>query len=291
MAFIGTGVMGRWMAGHLLEAGYTLRVFNRTRAKAAPLIEAGARWCDSAGEAAAGADFVLTMVSYPFDVEAVYFDEGEILDRAEPGALLIDLTTSSPALAERIARAASERGMAALDAPVSGGDVGAKAGTLSLMVGGEAEAFERARPLFEIMGRNIVHQGDAGAGQRCKLVNQIAIAGTMLGLCEALTFAKASGLDCQRVLDSISQGAAGSVAMDKLAPRMLAGDFEPGFYVKHFIKDLGIALDSAYEMGLSLPGLAQAHALYMRLATRLDADDQGTQALIRLYDNPAMLAP
>jgi 3-hydroxyisobutyrate dehydrogenase len=257
-------------------------VHNRTKAKARELLAAGASWHDTAGEAAAGADFVITIVGYPRDVEQTYFGSDGVLARARAGAVLIDMTTSSPKLAQRIAGAAAERGLAALDAPVSGGDVGAREARLVIMVGGDAAAFARARPLFEIMGRNIARHGPAGAGQHCKLANQISIASIMMSWCEALTYAEKAGLDPSRVIDSIGAGAAASWSLVNLAPRALRGDFAPGFYVKHFLKDMRIALDSAAELQLDLPGLVQAKKLYDEVSRR-GWDDCGTQALFRLY--------
>ncbi|HVT74472.1 MAG TPA: NAD(P)-dependent oxidoreductase [Lacunisphaera sp.] len=282
IAFIGTGVMGRSMAGHLLRAGHTLHIHNRTRAKAQPLLEAGAHWHDTAGEAAAAAEFVFTIVGFPADVEETYFGAGGILARARAGAVLVDMTTSSPQLARRIAEAAAARGLEALDAPVSGGDIGARDAKLVIMVGGEAAAFARTRPLFELMGQNIVRQGGPGAGQHCKMANQISIASIMMSWCEALTYAKKAGLDPARVIESIGGGAAASWSLNNLAPRALRGDYAPGFYVKHFLKDMRIALESAAAMQLDLPGLRQAKALYDEVAARGGADD-GTQALFRLY--------
>lgn len=282
IAFIGTGVMGRSMAGHLLAAGHRLHVHNRTAAKAADLLAAGATWHDTPGAAAAQADFVITIVGYPRDVEETYFAPHGVLAHARPGAVLIDMTTSSPVLARRIAAAAADRGLAALDAPVTGGDVGAREARLSIMVGGDAAAFERARPLFERMGKIIVHQGGPGAGQLCKLANQIGIASVMMSWCEALAFGRAAGLDPARVLENIGGGAAGSVGMTVLAPRALRGDFAPGFYVKHFIKDMDLALEAAAQMQLDLPGLATARKLYELARTR-GYDDCGTQVLWRLY--------
>lgn len=282
IAFIGTGVMGRSMAGHLQQAGHILHVHNRTKAKAQPLLDAGAHWHDSAGAAAAAADFVITIVGYPSDVETTYLGAGGIIARARPGAVLIDMTTSSPALARRIAAAAADRGLAALDAPVTGGDVGAREAKLSIMVGGDAAAFARARPLFERLGKIVVHHGGPGTGQLCKLANQIAIASVMMSWCEALAFAQGAGLDPARVLENIGGGAAGSVGMNVLAPRALRGDFAPGFYVKHFLKDLRLALEAAAEFKLDLPGLAQAKKLYDEVERRGGGDD-GTQALWRLY--------
>ena len=282
IAFIGTGVMGRSMAGHLQKAGNRLHVFNRTKEKAAALLEAGAMWHDSAGSAAAVADVVVTIVGFPNDVEATYLGAGGIVERAKPGTLLIDMTTSSPVLARRIADAATKRGLAALDAPVSGGDIGAREARLVIMVGGDADAFARAKPLFELMGKNIALLGGAGAGQHCKMANQIAIAVGMVAWCEALAYAKKAGLDPAAVHASISGGAAGGWAMTNLAPRALSENYAPGFYVKHILKDMRIALDSAAEMKLDVPGLACAKKLYDQVAAR-GWEDCGTQALYRLY--------
>lgn len=274
--------MGASMAGHLLEAGYQLIVHNRTRSKAQPLLDAGALWADGPAGVARKGDIILTIVGYPKDVESVYFGETVLLPHVRPGTLLIDLTTSSPALAQKIAEDAAGRDCSALDAPVSGGDVGAREARLSIMVGGAVSAFNRARPIFEIIGENIVYQGPAGSGQYCKMANQIAIAPGMLGVCEAMAYARKAGLDPETVLESITAGAAGSWSLGNLAPRMLKGDFAPGFYVKHFIKDLGIALESAKELDLELPGLELAKQLYDRLAAE-GFENDGTQALFRLY--------
>jgi 3-hydroxyisobutyrate dehydrogenase len=282
IAFIGTGVMGRSMAGHLLKAGHRLHVHNRTRARAQALLDAGAHWHDSAGAAAAEADFVFTIVGFPADVEEVYLSPDGIVARARRGAVLVDLTTSSPLLARRIAAAAGARGLAALDAPVSGGDVGAREARLVIMVGGDPAAFARARPLLETMGRNIVLHGGSGAGQHCKMANQISIASIMMSWCEALTYARRAGLDPARVIESIGGGAAASWSLNHLAPRALQGDFAPGFYVKHFLKDMRIALESAAEMQLDLPGLALAKRLYDDVAGR-GWEDNGTQVLWRYY--------
>lgn len=283
VAFVGTGVMGAAMAGHLLDAGYPLVVFNRTAAKAQPLVERGARWASSAGEAAAQADVTITMVGYPYDVEEVYFGEGGIIASAPDGALLIDMTTSTPSLAMRIAVAAAARGLLALDAPVSGGDVGARNATLTIMAGGSAAAFERAMPLFGVMGKTSTHMGDAGAGQHAKMANQIGIAGTMLGLVEALQYAKAAGLDLERTHAALSGGGANSWSWGAYGPRILAGDFAPGFFVKHFVKDLRIAIDESRALGLALPGLELAERLYSRLQDA-DGAELGTQALWLLYE-------
>ena len=282
IAFIGTGVMGRSMAGHLLKAGHTLHVFNRTKERAQTLLDAGAHWRDSAGAAAAQAEFIITIVGYPSDVEKTYFGPAGVLAHAPRGAVLIDMTTSSPLLAQRIATAAAAKGLGALDAPVSGGDVGAREARLVIMAGGDAAAYERARPLFEVMGRNIARQGGPGAGQHCKMANQIAIASGMMAWCEALAYAQKAGLDPARVIESIGGGAAASWSLSNLAPRALRGDFAPGFYVKHFLKDMRIALESAAEMQLDLPGLSQAKKLYDEVARR-GWEESGTQVLLRLY--------
>lgn len=286
IAFIGTGVMGLSMASHLLDAGYQLIVFNRTAEKAAPLLERGARWVETAGEAASQADLVISMVGYPTDVEEVYLAPGGVVERAREGSVLVDMTTSSPALAERIANAAAARGIHALDAPVSGGDVGAKNATLTIMVGGDPVAFARVEPVLGVMGGNVVLQGGPGAGQHTKMANQIAIAGSMLATVESLAYAERAGLDPRRVLDSISAGSAASWSLANLAPRILDGNFAPGFYVKHFVKDMRIALTSADEMGLDLPGLATAKRLYEHLQSNGGAD-LGTQALWLLYVSDA----
>lgn len=284
VALIGTGVMGRGMAKNLMKNGYRLLVYSRTRAKAEELIEAGAEWRNSPGEAAKDADAVITMVGYPHDVEEVYLGEGGIIANAKKGAYLIDMTTSSPKLAQRIYDEAKKAGLYALDAPVSGGDIGAREGRLSIMVGGDKEVFEAALPLFEAMGTNIVLQGGPGAGQHTKMCNQIAIASNMIGVCEALIYAKKSGLDPKNVLKSIETGAAGSWSLSNLAPRIINGDFEPGFYVKHFVKDMGIALESAREMGLDLPGLKLASELYQKMVDN-GFGDKGTQVLYKYFES------
>ncbi|MDI3480516.1 MAG: 3-hydroxyisobutyrate dehydrogenase [Tepidanaerobacteraceae bacterium] len=283
LGFIGTGVMGKSMAANLLKAGYKVFVYNRTKSKAEDLIKQGAVWKDTAAELAAGTDVVITMIGYPKDVEEIYLSENGIINHAKPGSYLIDMTTSSPMLAKRIYEEARARGLYAMDAPVSGGDIGAREARLSIMVGGEPEAFETVKPILEIMGKNIVLQGGPGAGQYTKMCNQIAIASGMIGVCEAIAYAKKAGLDPLRVLKSIESGAAGSWSLSNLAPRMIKGDFAPGFYVKHFIKDMKIALESAKEMGLELPGLALALSLYEKLAAKGE-ENSGTQALFKLYD-------
>lgn len=282
LGFIGTGVMGRSMASHLMRAGHVLHVYNRTAQKAQALLDAGARWHDSAGELAANVDVVITMLGFPEDVEATYLGADGIVTRARPGTLLLDMTTSSPHLAQRIAEAAAQRGLAALDAPVSGGDIGAREARLVIMVGGERSAFERAQPILSLMGQSIALLGGPGAGQHCKMANQIAVAVGMVAWCEALAYAQKAGLDPVQVQASISGGAAGSWALTTLAPRALSGDFAPGFYIKHILKDMRIALESAAELKLDLPGLAIAQKLYEQVAAGGWAED-GTQALYRLY--------
>lgn len=284
IGFIGTGVMGRSMALHLIEGGYKLFVYNRTKSRAINLIENGAIWKDTVGEVAREADVIITMVGYPKDVEAVYLGEDGIIKNAKHGSTIIDMTTSKPSLAKQIYEVAKSKGLNALDAPVSGGDVGAKNGTLAIMVGGDQETFDNMKAVFECMGKNIVWQGTAGAGQHTKMCNQIAIASNMVGVCEAMVYAKKAGLDPEIVLKSIGAGAAGSWSLSNLAPRMVKGDFEPGFYVKHFIKDMSIALSEAREMGFSTPGLELAKSLYDKLASD-GMEDKGTQILFQLlYD-------
>ncbi len=270
------------MVGHLLTAGHEVRVYTRTRAKAAPLLAAGAHWADSPAAAADGADAALSMVGYPSDVASVWRGSSGFLAVARPGQLLLDLTTSDPALARELAAEAAAKGAEALDAPVSGGDRGAREATLSIMVGGTPAAFTRAQPLLGLLGKTLVLQGGPGTGQLCKLTNQVAIASGMLAVCEALSFAKATGLDPETVLRSISGGAAGSWGLSNLAPRVLKGDFAPGFYVHHLVKDLGLALATARALRLELPGLELAARLYDQVVAAGDGD-LGTQALARLY--------
>ena len=279
IAFVGTGVMGKSMAGQLLKAGHEVVVYTRTKAKAAELLAAGARWADSPAEAARGADAAISMVGYPNDVEEVW---RSFRSTARPGCLLIDMTTSSPGLARQLAAAATAQGCRPLDAPVSGGDRGAREATLTIMVGGTAADYELARPLFEAMGKTISLQGGPGAGQLCKLANQIAIASGMVAMAEALAFARANGLDLEAVLKALSGGGASSWALSNLAPRVLKGDFAPGFYVKHFVKDIGLSLDVCREQGLRLPGLELAAKLYADVIAAGDGDC-GTQALAKRY--------
>ena len=258
IGFFGLGVMGQSMARHLRTAGYQLVVFNRTRARADEILGMGALWADTPADLARQAEVIITMVGYPRDVDEVYFGDGGIIAHARSGALLIDMTTSTPGLARRIAEAADECGLAALDAPVSGGDVGAREARLTIMVGGSADAFARARPIFATFGKTVTRMGEPGAGQHTKMCNQIAIASGMLGVCEALGYAKAAGIDQALMVQTISNGAAASWSLSNYAPRIIKGDFAPGFYVKHFIKDMEIALQSADEMNIEAPGLQLA---------------------------------
>jgi len=284
VGFIGLGIMGLSMAGHLLDAGYILNIYNRTKSKADALVARGAIWCDSVADVAKSCDVVITMVGYPVDVRQVYLGSSGIIENAASGCLLIDMTTSNPSLARLIAEAASVRGLMALDAPVSGGDVGAKNGTLAIMVGGEQSAFERAIPLFEIMGKTIKRLGDAGAGQHTKMVNQTVIASTIMGVAEGMAYAKRSGLDPKSVLEVIGTGAAGGAQLNGLGPRMIADDFDPGFFVHHFLKDMGIALEEAEAMGIDLPALRLSRSRFEELSA-LGYGSDGTQALLRLYED------
>ncbi|HUX51370.1 MAG TPA: NAD(P)-dependent oxidoreductase [Spirochaetia bacterium] len=283
IGFIGSGVMGRSMAANLMKSGYTVHVYSRTKSKADSLISAGAVWKESPALVAQGADLIITIVGYPADVEEVYFGDDGIIATAKAGSYLIDMTTSSPELAQRIAAAATKRGLHALDAPVSGGDIGAREARLSIMVGGERKSFEQVLPVFNAMGKNIVYQGPAGSGQHTKMCNQIAIAAGMLGVCEAIAYARKSGLDPTTVLSSIESGAAGSWSLSNLGPRIIAGNFAPGFYVKHFIKDMTIASTSADSLELETPGLDLAKRMYEKLAAQ-GGEDFGTQALFKLYE-------
>ncbi|MGX9133469.1 NAD(P)-dependent oxidoreductase [Rummeliibacillus sp. JY-2-4R] len=283
IGFIGTGVMGTSIVKHFLKNQYDVHIYTRTKAKAEPLINLGAIWHNTPGEASKESEIVFTMVGYPTDVEEVYFDNDGIFANSKNGTIVVDMTTSKPTLAKRIDEHAKTLQMYSLDAPVSGGDVGAKNGTLSIMVGGEKAVFEQVLPLFELFGDNIVYQGGAGAGQHTKMCNQIAIATNMIGVCEALAYGMKAGLDIDTVLKSISAGAAGSWSLSNLAPRMIKGDKEPGFYIKHFIKDMRIALEEAELMGINLPGLKLAKQMYVELSEH-GYDDNGTQALIDLYN-------
>lgn len=279
LGWIGTGVMGASMCGHLMAAGYAMRVYNRTPAKLGPLIDRGAVAGASPREVAEGSDVVFTIVGYPSDVRSVILGPDGVLAGSRPGMIVVDMTTSEPALAHEIFEAARKKQVQAVDAPVSGGDVGAREARLSIMVGGEAETVATLQPVFSLMGKTIVHQGPAGSGQHTKMVNQVLIATNMIGVCEALLYGHKAGLDLPTVLRSVGPGAAGSWGLQNLGPRMIAGDFEPGFYVEHFIKDLGIALAEARRMQLCLPGLALAEQLYQAVAAQ-GSGRKGTQALL-----------
>jgi 3-hydroxyisobutyrate dehydrogenase len=279
IGWIGTGVMGGSMAGHLLAAGYPMTVFTRSREKAAELERRGATWADRPAAVAAASDVTFAIVGFPADVRDVFLGDNGALEGARPGSVLIDMTTSEPSLAVEIAAAAALRGVGAVDAPVSGGDVGARNATLSIMIGGADEDVRRVWPLFEILGKTLVHLGGPGAGQHTKMVNQILIATGMIGVSEALLYAQQAGLDLDKALEAVSGGAAGSWSLSNYGPRMLAGDFDPGFLVDHFVKDMGIALDEARAMQLSVPGLALAHQLYVALQAQ-GGGRNGTQALL-----------
>jgi len=282
IAFVGTGVMGQGMVANLLKAGHEVTVYTRTKAKADGLLALGAKWASSPAESARGADIAISMVGYPNDVEEVWRGPQGFMSSAKPGCVLIDMTTSSPALARSLAAEASAKGFGPLDAPVSGGDRGAREGTLTIMAGGAQTDFDFAQPVFAAMGKTIVLQGAPGTGQLCKLANQIGIASGMIAMAEALAFARATGLNLETTLRSISGGGASSWALLNLAPRVLNGDFAPGFYVKHFVKDIGLALDVCREQKVSLPGLELAAKLYAEVAAAGEGD-AGTQALARLY--------
>ncbi|MEM6632641.1 MAG: NAD(P)-dependent oxidoreductase [Bacteroidota bacterium] len=279
IGWIGTGVMGRSMLLKLQEAGYPAVLYTRTPAKAETNLAKGAKWKPSPAEVAESADIIFTIVGFPKDVREVYLGENGILSAVKPGSIMVDMTTTEPSLAQSIFTTAKEKQATSIDAPVSGGDVGAQKGTLSIMVGGEPDAVQTVMPLFELMGKNIVHQGPAGAGQHTKMCNQITIAGTMIGVCECLLYAYKAGLDLPTMLQSISGGAAACWTLDNLAPRVVNRNFDPGFYVEHFIKDMGIALDEANRMGLSMPGLSLVKQLYEAVQAQ-GYGKLGTQALM-----------
>jgi 3-hydroxyisobutyrate dehydrogenase len=283
VGFIGLGVMGRSMAARLLGAGFRLNVHTRTRSKASALLEQGAAWKEDNAAVAASSPVIITMLGFPEDVEAVYFGRAGLIETAAPGSLLIDMTTTAPALSRRIHEAAKARGLRALDAPVSGGDIGARDGTLSIMVGGDPEDYNAAVEIFRAMGRRLVYQGGPGSGQRVKLCNQIAGFGSTLGACEAMALALRAGLDPERVLESISAGAAASWSLTNLAPRIVAGDFAPGFFARHMLKDVRLALEEARALGLEPPGLSLAESLYARLVDE-GLGDRGTHALYLLIN-------
>ncbi len=279
IGWIGTGVMGRWMCQHAMAKGYAATVFNRSREKVQPLLDLGATYADSPKQVAANSDVIFAIVGFPKDVREVFLGRDGALAGAKAGAILVEMTTSEPSLAKEIYEAAKAKGVASLDAPVSGGDVGAKNAALSIMIGGDKASVAAVTPLFETMGKTIIHQGAAGAGQHTKMVNQILISSTMIAVCEGLLYGYKAGLDLETVFKSVSVGAAGSKALEVLGPRILARNFEPGFYVEHFIKDMGIALAEAEKMNLSLPGLGLAKQLYEAVRAQ-GYGRKGTQALM-----------
>jgi 3-hydroxyisobutyrate dehydrogenase len=283
IGWIGTGVMGASMASHLLNAGYKLYIHNRTTAKAQSLIDAGAIFCETPAEVAQHVDLTFLMVGYPEDVESTILGQDGILSEARQNSTIVDMTTSKPSLAVMIYKAAKERNVSVLDAPVSGGDIGARNATLAIMVGGDVEVFEKTKPFFEIMGKTIAYFGPAGSGQHTKMSNQILVAGTMIGVVESLLYAKRAGLNLQSVIEVIGSGAAGSWSINNLGPRIVKGDFDPGFYIKHFVKDMGIALEEAKQLNLTLPGLALVNQFY-QAAIAQGLENLGTQGLFKVLD-------
>lgn len=283
IGFIGVGIMGKSMVRNLIKAGYEVHIYARTRAKAEDVISEGAVFHDSIADCVKGRDAVITIVGFPQDVEEVYFDSGNILDSAAPGTYLIDMTTTSPMLSEKIYEEGTKRGFHVLDAPVTGGDTGAKEGTLSILAGGDRQDYEACHSLFEAMGTNINYEGKAGCGQHCKLANQIMIAGTLSGVCEALTYAKEKGLDPDTFMKSVATGAAGSRQLDLYGPKIIAGDYAPGFFMKHFIKDMKLALIEANKSGIDLGVLSQVLANCEELEAE-GCGELGTQALMKFYD-------
>ena len=283
IGFIGVGIMGKSMVRNLIKAGFELHIYARTKSKVEDVINEGAVFHDSIADCVKECEAVITIVGFPVDVEEVYFDKGNILDSVQQGTYLIDMTTTSPMLDQKIAEEGKKKGLHVLDAPVTGGDIGAKNGTLSILVGGEKADYEACMPLFEAMGTNINYQGAIGCGQHAKLANQIMIAGTLSGVCEAFTYAKAKGLDLQTLLDSVSTGAAGSKQLDTFGPKILEGDYAPGFFMKHFIKDMKLALTEANMSNINLDILSQVLANYELLQAE-GYGELGTQALIKYYE-------
>jgi 3-hydroxyisobutyrate dehydrogenase len=279
LGWIGTGVMGRSMCGHLIDRGFAMTVFSRTRSKAETLLAKGAKWEDSPASVAEQSDVVFSIVGFPADVREIMLGPQGALSGCRSGAVLVDMTTSEPSLAVEIAEKAKAKGVHSVDAPVSGGDVGAKEARLSIMIGGEGDIVDSLRPCWEAMGKTIVYQGPAGAGQHTKMVNQILIATGMIGVCEALLYGYRAGLNLETVMQSVSSGAAGSWSLSNYGPRMMANNFDPGFFVEHFIKDMGIALDESKRMGLAMPGLALAQQLYVALKAQGHGRD-GTHSLM-----------
>lgn len=284
IGFIGVGVMGKSMVRNLMRNGYDVSIYTRTKEKALDVIEEGAKWCKSVKDCTKDKEVIITIVGYPKDVEEVYFGKEGILENSQKGSCVIDMTTTSPKLSAKIYDEAKKRNIYALDAPVSGGDSGAKNGTLSIMVGGDKEVFEKCHDVLASMGTNIIYEGKAGNGQHTKMANQIALAGAIAGVCEAINYSKGVGLDVQTMLDSISQGAAGSWQMNNMAPLILEGDFNPGFYIKHFIKDMNLAVEEAKEVSLNLGVLNKVLDMYKTLDNN-NLGNLGTQALIKYYDD------
>ncbi|MCM3055463.1 MULTISPECIES: NAD(P)-dependent oxidoreductase [Bacillaceae] len=282
VGFIGLGVMGKSMAGHILNGGYPLYVYTRTKEKAAELLDKGAIWAATPKEIAHQAKYVFTIIGTPNDVEEVYLGENGLITNGKENTYFIDMTTSSPTLAQRLYEEGKKKGIHVLDAPVSGGDIGAKEARLAIMVGGDQQDFDTVLPLFQMMGKNIAYFGKAGSGQHTKMANQIAIAPTMIGVCESLIYAKKAGLNVQKVVDLISTGAAASFSLSSYAPRILKEDYSPGFFIKHFIKDMTIALNEAEKMNLDLPGLTLAKQMYEKLA-KMGEENSGTQALYKYW--------
>ena len=282
IGWIGTGVMGQSMCLHLIKAGYQAFVYNRSKEKAANLEAEGATWCDSPADVAKNSRVIFSIVGFPADVEEVILGQQGALQTAREGCILVDMTTSEPVLADKIAQMAKKKNVLSLDAPVSGGDLGAREGKLAIMVGGDKAAYDAVLPMFQVIGENIAYMGSAGAGQHTKMSNQILIASTMIGVVESLLYAFKAGLDPDGVIDVIGKGAASSWSINNLGRRIVKGDFDPGFFIKHFIKDMGIALDEAKRMNLSLPGLALANQFYVA-ATALGYENLGTQGLYKVF--------
>lgn len=281
IGWVGTGVMGQSMCTHILKAGYHISVYNRTKEKAKELIEGGAQWCSNPKEVAENSDIVVTIVGFPQDVEEVYLGENGILKGIREGSIIVDMTTSDPSLAQKIYNEAKKKNVNSIDAPVSGGDVGAREGTLAIMAGGDKEIYDKVLPLFKLMGKNIAYMGKEGSGQHTKMSNQILIASTMIGVVESLLYAYKANLNLSEVINVIGKGAAGSWSINNLGPRIVKGDFDPGFFIKHFVKDMGIALQEAKQMKLSLPGLSFAYQFYIS-AMALGLENLGTQGLYKV---------
>ncbi|MCL1950741.1 MAG: NAD(P)-dependent oxidoreductase [Turicibacter sp.] len=283
IGFIGIGVMGESMAGHFKKAGHDIYIYNRTKSKAEALIEAGAHWCENVSLVAKNAELIFTIIGMPADVEAVYLGDGGLVESADSGTVLVDMTTSSPDLAKKIHEAGKSKGIQVMDAPVTGGDVGAKNATLTIFVGGDKTVYQEILPILELMGKTIVHTGGPGTGQHAKMANQISIAGAIMGMSESLAYAKSAGLDLEVMLKAIGSGSGNSWQFSNMGPRIVKGDYEPGFYIKHFMKDMRIALSEAKDMGIELPGLDLVLNLYQE-ANIPNLEEMGTQALYKVYE-------